>query len=77
MSTIEPDFWRQSAEPLADADARFKWFSDAALAMNEQGATFFQMSVHPDIEHLRLIEGWKEKPPGGDCGAPRWALVLA
>ncbi len=68
---IEPLFIAQTAEPMTPEE-RMIWLHAQADAGRSSGATFFRASVHPDIEHLTLIEGWKEQPE--DQGEAQWQL---
>jgi hypothetical protein len=77
MDMSDPFYVRQSAEPCETREERDAWFVAAYEEAREQGATWFRFSTHETIPHLRLVEGWKERPANGEDGEPRWALVLA
>jgi hypothetical protein len=70
----EPDFVFQTAEPMTQ-EQRMEWLRLHSGEANDEGATFHRASVHPEIEHLTLLESWKVRPE--DQGEPRWGLVAA
>jgi len=70
----EPEYLRQSGDVMTDVQAA-AWYRAAALEARAEGITHARFSYHPDIPHLRIVEGWLERP--ADEGAVRWALTVA
>jgi hypothetical protein len=68
----EPDFLRQLGDPMTPEEFH-AWLRSASTEMRKNGATHLRVSAHPEIEHLRLLEGWKVTPK--DQGEPRWQLT--
>lgn len=59
---MEPDFSRQTAEPMTAREGS-AWFRKAADSMTACGATWFQFSIDDaDNPKISLIEGWRERP---------------
>ncbi len=68
----EPDFISQTGECETEEDGR-RWIRERADEMRAQGAVLLRASIHPDFDHLLLMEGWKEYTE--DQGEPRWQLT--
>jgi hypothetical protein len=71
-AATEPVYIRQSAEPMTDEESH-RWFHGCADEAISKGVTWARYSVHPEIENLRIVEGWLKQPD--DQGEIRWALT--
>ncbi len=69
----EEPFYIRQAEVDGGGHAKRVWFDRVAAEARAEGATFFRASVHPDIENLVLLEGWKTQPE--NQGELRWSLT--
>lgn len=71
---MEPFYIRQTSEPMT-LDERRKWFRECADEARSQGAKLARASIHPEHEHVCLVEAWSALAHEvGDQGEPRFSF---
>ena len=68
----KPDFVAQTAEPLT-GEERIAWFRERAIEAYAEGVTRSRFSIHPELAHLTLYEGWIEA--ADDVDDPHFQLT--
>ncbi len=74
LTTDEPFFICQSGETMTEKEAQ-SWFRRTAGEARQEGARWVRFSYHPEIQHLRIVEGWHVRPD--DEGDIRWSLTTS
>lgn len=69
-----PDFMMQTAEPMS-RDDRAEWVRKGFEDLHKKGARDMQVSIHPVIPNLVLIEAWKIPIVSGKYPAPYFQLT--